>query len=67
MAVTASTEKPKIPLRATFNLLQNLTHMVLNLGICGDQHVETIFLGELEVFWCVQSSLEEQTIRDSEQ
>lgn len=42
-----------------FNLLQNAPHMILDRGLCGDQQIESILLGHLEVLGCIQSSLEE--------
>lgn len=43
----------------TFNLLENLPHVTLDFWVIGDEHVETVFLGHLEVLWRVKSSLEQ--------
>lgn len=46
----------------TFNLLEDLAHVALDFWVVGDEHVEAVFLGHLEVLWSVKSSLEQETM-----
>jgi hypothetical protein len=42
-------------------LLEDLAHMALDFGVVGDEHVETVLLGHLEILWRIESPLEQET------